>query len=61
MAKRMLDCYASDFAQFTKADLLESIRKSEGRVIACETIGTVQPMLGNLTNAEFAASMEAAT
>lgn len=59
MAKRMLDCCASDFAQFTKVDLLESIQKSEGRVIACETIGSVQPLLGNVTNAEFAASMGA--
>ena len=59
MAKRFLDCCASDFANFTKEDLLESIRKSEGRVLACETIGTVQPMLGNVTNAEFAASMGA--
>lgn len=59
MAKRFLDCFASDFAKFTKEDLLESIRKSEGRVLACETIGTVQPMLGNVTNAEFAASMGA--
>ena len=53
MAKRFLDCCASDFVKFTKEDLLESIRKSEGRVLACETIGTVQPMLGNVTNAEF--------
>lgn len=59
MAKRMLDCYASDFQKFTKADLLESIMKSEGRVIACETIGTLQPMLGNLTNAEFVSAMGA--
>ena len=59
MAKRFLDCCASDFAKFTKGDLLESIRKSEGRVLACETIGTVQPMLGNVTNAEFVASMGA--
>ncbi len=59
MAKRFLDCCASDFAKFTKDDLLESIRKSEGRVLACETIGTVQPMLGNVTNAEFVASMGA--
>lgn len=59
MAKRMLDCYASDFRGFTKEDLLESILKSEGRVIACETIGTLQPMLGNVTNAEFAAAMGA--
>lgn len=59
MTKRMLDCYASDFREFTKEDLLESILKSEGRVIACETIGTLQPMLGNVTNAEFAAAMGA--
>ena len=59
MAKRFLDCCASDFAKFTKEDLLESIRKSEGRVLACKTIGTVQPMLGNVTNAEFVASMGA--
>lgn len=59
MAKRFLDCCASDFAKFTKDDLLESIQKSEGRVLACETIGTVQPMLGNVTNAEFVASVGA--
>ncbi len=59
MAKRILDCFASDFAAFTKKDLLESIQKSEGRVLACETIGYIQPMLGNVTNAEFAASMGA--
>ncbi len=59
MAKRLLDCYASDFAKFTKQDLLEAVVKSEGRVIACETIGTIQPMLGNVTNAEFVASVGA--
>ena len=59
MPKRLLDCCASDFRGFSKAELLESIQKSEGRVIACETIGTVQPLLGNVTNAEFAASMGA--
>lgn len=59
MAKRMLDCYASDFEGFSKMDLLEAIGKSEGRVIACETIGTVQPMLVDVTNAEFASAMGA--
>lgn len=59
MAKRMLDCFASDFRKFTREDLLESIGKSEGRTVACETIGTLQPMLGNVTNAEFAAAMGA--
>lgn len=59
MAKRMLECVTSDFEKFTKKDWLESIGGSEGRVIACETIGMVMPMLGNITNAEFAASMGA--
>lgn len=59
MAKRMLDCFASDFKNFGKRDLLDSIAKSEGRVIACETIGTMQPMLGNITNAEFVSAMGA--
>ena len=59
MPKRLLDCCASDFRSFSKNDLLESIQKSEGRVIACETIGTVQPLLGNVTDAEFAAAMGA--
>lgn len=57
--KRLLDCYASDFSKFTKQDLLESIVKSEGRVLACETIGTIRPMLGDVTNAEFVAAMGA--
>lgn len=59
MAKRILDCFASDFEKFTKSELLESIRKSEGRVMLCETIGTVRPMLGDVSNAEFAAAMSA--
>ena len=59
MAKRILDCFASDFEKFTKSELLESIRKSEGRVMLCETIGTVRPMLGDVTNAEFVSAMGA--
>lgn len=59
MIKRILDCNASDFSKFNKKDLLKSIAISEGRVLACETIGTIMPMLGDITNAEFAASMGA--
>lgn len=59
MAKRILDCFSSDFDSFTKNELLESIQKSEGRVVACETIGTVHPMLGDITNAEFVSAMGA--
>ena len=57
--KRFLDCNASDFEKMTKEELLESIAGSEGRVLVCETIGVIQPMLGDITNAEFVASMGA--
>ena len=60
MAKRLLDCAASDFSQMTKAELLFSIAASEGRVLASETIGTVTPLLGDVTNAELAAALGAA-
>ncbi len=59
MPKRILDCNASDFSKFTKAGLLASIAASEGRVMAAECIGLTMPMLGDVTNAEFAASMGA--
>lgn len=59
MAKRMLDCTSSDFANFTKTDYLSSIAGSEGRVVACECIGITMPVLGDVTNAEFVAAMGA--
>lgn len=59
MAKRMLDCVASDLASFTKADFLSSIAGSEGRVLASECIGLTMPLLGDITNAEFVAAMGA--
>lgn len=59
MAKRMLDCTASDLAAFTKEDYLNSIAASEGRVLACECIGITMPLLADVTNAEFAAAMGA--
>ncbi len=57
--KRILDCHASDFLNMTKEELLYAIAAGEGRTIACETIGAIIPMLGDITNAEFAASMGA--
>ena len=57
--KRILDCQGSDFMSISRADLLSAIAGSEGRTIACETIGSIQPMLGDITNAEFAAAMGA--
>lgn len=57
--KRFLDCRASDFAKMNKKEVLEAISASEGRILVCETIGIVDPMLGDISNAEFAASMGA--
>ena len=57
--KRFLDCTASDFEKMTKDELLQSIASSEGRILVCETIGAIMPMLGDVTNAEFVAAMGA--
>ena len=57
--KRILDCQSSDFRRMNRQDLLDAIAGSEGRTIACETIGAIQPMLGDITNAEFVAAMGA--
>ncbi len=59
MAKRFLDCVASDLKSFSKTDFLSSIAGSEGRVIACECIGITMPLLVDVTNAELVASMGA--
>lgn len=57
--KRMLDCRGSDFAAATPRELLAAIAASEGRTLACETIGSVMPMLGDVSNAELSAAMGA--
>ena len=57
--KRILDCQSSDFRNMSRQELLDAIAGSEGRTIACETIGAIMPMLGDITNAEFAAAMGA--
>ena len=57
--KRILDCQSSDFGSISPQDLLDAIAGSEGRTIICETIGAITPMLGDITNAEFAAAMGA--
>ncbi len=57
--KRILDCQSSDFRSMSRQDLLDAIAGSEGRTIACETIGSIMPMLGDITNAEFVSAMGA--
>lgn len=57
--KRLLDCTPKELAAYDKARLLEAIAGSEGRVLACETIGITPPLLVDVTNAEYAASLSA--
>lgn len=57
MAKRLLDCTASDLETMTKHDLLFAIAASEGRVLACETIGIFTPLVGDVSNVELAAAL----
>lgn len=59
MGKRYIDCSARELAAYHKKELLQSIADSEGRVLVAETIGTVTPMLVNITNAEFVTSLGA--
>ena len=59
MLKRLIDTTARELNSYNKAELLTAISDSEGRTLAAETIGTVTPMLVNITNAEFVASLGA--
>ena len=59
MSKRYLDCTASEIQKMTGRELTEAIAGSEGRILVCETIGAVRPMLGDVTNAEFVSAMGA--
>lgn len=59
MAKRILNMTAEEMTHATKKELIEAIAGSEGRVLASETIGITIPLLTDVTNAEFAASMGA--
>jgi len=59
MLKLLIDTTARELTSYNKAELLTAISDSEGRTLAAETIGTVTPMLVNITNAEFVASLGA--
>ncbi len=56
---RILSAFSSQLTAMGPRELLSSIAASEGRTILCETIGSVMPMLMDVTNAEFAAAMGA--
>jgi len=54
--KRLLNCTASETLVMSAEELKQSILASEGRTIVTETVVSVSPLLGDLTNAELAVS-----
>lgn len=59
MAKRILNMTPEELTHLSKEELFTAIAGSEGRVLASETVGITIPLLTDVTNAEFAASMGA--
>jgi hypothetical protein len=59
MTRRLLDANASDFASMSAGDLIQSIRLSEGRVVAAEVIAIAPPLIDKVSNTELAAGMGA--
>jgi len=59
MAGRLISMEASKIRELNAKQILEAIRLSEGRVMAAETVGAVQPLLYDVSNAELAAAMSA--
>lgn len=59
MAKRILDMTPEELIHLSKEELISAIAGSEGRILASESIGITIPLLTDVTNAEFAASMGA--
>ncbi|WP_040161095.1 DUF7916 family protein [Nigerium massiliense] len=56
---RLLDLPSSVLTTLDRRDLVDSVRESEGRVMAAETIGAYQPLLEDVTNAELVAGFGA--
>lgn len=54
MVKRLISANASDMLQMTAAELKQSIKASEGRVIVSENVVPREAFIGDITNAEIA-------
>ena len=59
MAGILISMEASKIRELNAKQILEAIRLSEGRVMAAETVGAVQSLLYDISNAELAAAMSA--
>lgn len=57
--RRILDCGPADFAAMGGADLLDSIRRSEGRTVLCEVLWTAPSLVDGTTNPELAVAFGA--
>ena len=57
--KRILDCGRADFASMDGADLLHSIRRSEGRTVLCEVLWPAPPLVDGTTNPDLAVAFGA--
>jgi hypothetical protein len=54
MVKRLISANASEVAKFTKEDLKQSIKASEGRVVLSENVVLQEPIIGDITSSELA-------
>lgn len=52
--KRLLNCTSSEMLAMNGQELKQSIQACEGRVVVTETVVSIAPLLGDLTNAELA-------
>lgn len=57
--KRIFDLEYNDFMNYSKSDLLETIKQSEGRTVMAETVISVMPLLDGVANAETASAFGA--
>ena len=54
MGKRLISANASEILEMTAAELKQSIKASEGRVILSENVAPRESFIGDITNSEIA-------
>ena len=59
MTKRLIDTTARELASYTRLQIIDSIRASEGRVMAAEVIAPAMAAVQDISNPEVAAAMGA--
>lgn len=57
--RRILDCGPADFEGMGGGDLIEAVRRSEGRTILCEVLWPAPPLVDGVSNAEVAVAFGA--